>query len=49
MGNTCSSVHIALTNTTQDAIEGVVRAYMTLGFERTLPILPVESVRVHRR
>jgi hypothetical protein len=34
MGNTCSSVHIALTGTTPDAIEGVVRAYTTLGFER---------------
>ena len=35
MGNTCSSVHIALTQTTEDAIEGIVRAYATLGFERT--------------
>jgi hypothetical protein len=34
MGNTCSSVHIALTGTTADAIEGIVRAYTTLGFER---------------
>ena len=34
MGNTCTSVHIALTGTTPDAIEGVVRAYTTLGFER---------------
>src|SRR5262245_27269384 len=34
MGNTCSSVHIALTGTTHDAIEGIVRAYTTLGFER---------------
>ena len=34
MGNTCSSVHIALTGTTPDAIEGIVRAYTTLGFER---------------
>ena len=33
MGNTCSSVHIALTGTTPDAIEGIVRAYTTLGFE----------------
>jgi hypothetical protein len=91
MGNTCASVHIALTVTTTDAIEGIVRAYTTLGFERTntpppdggkhvillgkegdaflsvydsdtaaldagelkdlalLPILPVESARVHRR
>jgi hypothetical protein len=34
MGNTCSSVHIALTGTTADAIKGIVRAYTTLGFER---------------
>jgi hypothetical protein len=34
MGNTCSSVHIALTGTTPDALEGIVRAYTTLGFER---------------
>jgi hypothetical protein len=34
MGNTCSSVHIALTGTTPDAIKGIVRAYTTLGFER---------------
>jgi hypothetical protein len=34
MGNTCSSIHIALTGTTPDAIEGIVRAYATLGFER---------------
>jgi hypothetical protein len=34
MGNTCSSVHIALTRTTNDAIKGIVRAYTTLGFER---------------
>jgi hypothetical protein len=34
MGNTCSSVHIALTGTTADAVEGIVRAYATLGFER---------------
>jgi hypothetical protein len=35
MGNTCSSVHIALTGTTADAIEGVVRAYTTLGSNDT--------------
>ena len=34
MGNTCASVHIALSGTTADAIEGIVRAYTTLGFER---------------
>ena len=34
MGNTCSSVHIALTGTTPDAIKGIVRAYTALGFER---------------
>src|SRR6185295_17237267 len=39
MGNTCASVHVALgalgalTGTTRDAIEGIVRAYSTLGFE----------------
>jgi hypothetical protein len=40
MGNTCSSVHIALTGTTADAIEGIVRAYATLGFERTKTAVP---------
>ena len=35
MGNTCSSVHIALTGTTEDAIQGIVRAYAALGFART--------------
>lgn len=34
MGNTCSSVHIALTGTTHDAIKGIVRAYSKLGFDR---------------
>jgi hypothetical protein len=34
MGNTCSSVHIALTGTTPDAIKAIVRAYSKLGFER---------------
>ena len=34
MGNTCASVHIALTGPTPDAIPGIVRAYATLGFER---------------
>jgi hypothetical protein len=33
LGNTCSSVHIALTGTTTDAIDGIVRAYGMLGFE----------------
>src|SRR6185295_14292528 len=33
-GNTCASVHIALTGTTPDAIKGIVRAYGTLGFDR---------------
>ena len=36
MGNTCSSVHIALTGTTPDAIKGIVRAYAMLGFERAM-------------
>jgi len=34
MGNTCASVHIALIGTTTDAIDGIVRAYAKLGFER---------------
>jgi hypothetical protein len=40
MGNTCSSVHIALTGATPDAIEGIVRAYTTLGFERAKTASP---------
>lgn len=40
MGNTCASVHIALTDTTPDAIEGIVRAYTTLGFERAKTASP---------
>ena len=40
MGNTCSSVHIVLTGTTADAIEGIVRAYGTLGFERAKMATP---------
>src|SRR5262245_45808201 len=40
MGNTCSSVHIALTGPTPDAIEGIVRAYATLGFERAQTASP---------
>lgn len=35
MGNTCTSVHIALTGTKPDPIDGIVRAYSTLGFDRT--------------
>lgn len=35
MGNTCSSVHVALTGTTPDAIKKIVRAYTTLGFEES--------------
>jgi hypothetical protein len=34
MGNTCSSVHIAMTGTIAKAIKGIVRAYAKLGFER---------------
>ena len=34
MGNTSSSVHVALTGTTQDAVKGIVRAYAKLGFVR---------------
>jgi hypothetical protein len=40
MGNTCASVHIALAVTTTDAIEGIVRAYTTLGFEPTKTASP---------
>ena len=40
MGNTCASVHIALSGTTADAIEGIVRAYTTLGFERAKTASP---------
>ena len=40
MGNTCASVHIALTGTTPDAIEGIARAYTTLGFERAKAASP---------
>lgn len=35
MGNTCTSVHVALTGAVPDPIEGIVRAYATLGFEPT--------------
>jgi hypothetical protein len=40
MGNTCSSVHVALTGTTPDAIKGIVRAYAALGFERAKTASP---------
>jgi hypothetical protein len=40
MGNTCSSVHIAVTGPTPDAIKGIVRAYTTLGFERAKAASP---------
>ena len=46
MGNTCCSVHIALTGTTPDAIKGIVRAYATLGFERTKTASPEASKHV---
>ena len=35
MGNTCASVPIALTGTIDDTIDGIVRAYAKLGFDRT--------------
>jgi hypothetical protein len=35
MGNTCASVHIALTRAKPDPVSGIIRAYSTLGFERT--------------
>ena len=40
MGNTCASVHIALTGKTPDPIKGIVRAYTTLGFERVKTASP---------
>jgi hypothetical protein len=46
MGNTCASVHIALTLTTDDAIKGIVRAYTTLGFERSETASPESSKHV---
>jgi hypothetical protein len=46
MGNTCSSVYIALTGTIPDAIEGIVRAYATLGFEREKAASPEGSKHV---
>ena len=46
MGNTCSSVHIAVTGTTHDAIKGIVRAYTALGFERAKTAPPVGGKHV---
>jgi hypothetical protein len=46
MGNTCASVHIALTSPTDDAIEGIVRAYRTLGFERATTAAPAGGKHV---
>jgi hypothetical protein len=46
MGNTCSSVHIALTGTTPAAIKGIVRAYTTLGFERAKTAPPEDGKHV---
>src|SRR5262245_28288966 len=43
MGNTCASVHISLTGTTADDIEGIVRAYKTLGFEQAQTAAPAGS------
>lgn len=40
MGNTCASVHIAIGGTTGDAIEGIVRAYAALGFDRVTKASP---------
>ena len=45
MGNTCSSVHIALTGTTHDAIKAIVRAYSKLGFERAKTASPEGTKR----
>jgi len=46
MGTTCASVHIALTGTTDNAIDGIVRAYGTLGFERAKTASPEGSKHV---
>jgi hypothetical protein len=46
MGTTCASVHIALTGTADDAIDGIVRAYRTLGFERAKTASPEGSKHV---
>ena len=35
MGNTCASVHIALTAAKPDPVNGIIRAYSTIGFEQT--------------
>ncbi len=40
MGNSCASVHIALTGKTSDPIKGIIRAYTTLGFERAKTASP---------
>src|SRR5262245_48497235 len=42
MGTTCASVHIALTGTTADPVDGIVRAYRALGFERA-PTAPPDG------
>jgi hypothetical protein len=46
MGNTCSSVHIALTGTIDDAVKGIVRAYKKLGFEKAKKASPEGGKRV---
>ena len=46
MGTTCASVHIALTGAISDAIEGIVRAYGTLGFEPAKTASPEGSKHV---
>ena len=46
MGNTCSSVHVALTGTTPEAIKGIVRAYTSLGFERAKTAPPEDGKHV---
>ncbi len=40
MRNTCASVHIALTAATPDALDGIVRAYATLGFQHAKSASP---------
>ena len=46
MGNTCASVHIALTGTTDDAIKSIVRTYAKLGFERAKAAPPESGKHV---
>jgi len=46
MGNTSTSVHIALDGTTGDAVDGIVRAYATLGYESAKTASPESGKHV---